>query len=110
MSHGRRARRKASRHTRARGTIETTRRAEEGEPAPPESRLSEHVTICSKRLHTRSDDFTATEEFQAVRAELARNSNVNHERSGILGHSGLSFFDRMRAKRRRRNAQRGNSG
>jgi hypothetical protein len=88
-------------------TIETTHRAEQGQPRVALEQTRDYLL---ERLHARSDDFAATEELQAVRAELARNSNVHHERSGLLRHSGLSFFDRMRAKRRRRNARRGNSG
>jgi hypothetical protein len=91
-------------------TIETTRRAEQGQPVPSRVGLEQARDYLLERLHARSDDFAATEKLQAVRAELARNSNVRHERSGVLRHSGLSFFDRMRAKRRRRNARRGNSG
>ena len=91
-------------------TIETRRRAEEHEPVPSRVAFEQARDHLLEGLHTRSDDFAATEELQAVRAELARNSNVNHERSGILRHSGLSCFDRMRANGRHRNARGGNSG
>ena len=91
-------------------TAETPRRAEQREPVPSKVALEQARDDLLERLHARSDDFTATEELQAVRAELALDSNADDDRSGLLRHSGLSFFDRMRAKRRRRNARRGNSG
>jgi hypothetical protein len=80
------------------GTIETTRRAEQREPVPSTVALEQARDDLLERLHARSDDFAATEELQAVRAELARDSNDSDDSSSRLRHSGLSFFDRMRAK------------
>src|SRR3954467_8411494 len=51
-------------------TIETTGRAEQGQPAPSRVALEQARDYLLERLHARSDDFAATEELQAVRAEL----------------------------------------
>ena len=69
-------------------------------------RSSKRSRACSRAT---PDDFAATEALRAVRAELARSANVQHERASLLRHSRLSFFDRVRAKRRLRNARRGDS-
>jgi len=54
-----------------------------------------------ERLHARSADFAATEELQAVRDQLwALPAPVDPDRSIRLRRSGMSFFDRLRTKRR----------
>jgi hypothetical protein len=56
-----------------------------------------------ERLHARSADFAATEELQAVGARLwALAAPEDPDRAERLRRSGMSFFDRLRSRRRGR--------
>jgi hypothetical protein len=60
-----------------------------------------------ERLHARSDDFAATEELRTLSSELRDlGSHGDPSDPRRLADGGLSFFDRLRARRERRRARR----
>ncbi len=82
----------------------TDRRRHSGQPdAVSPTGLNRVRRSLLARLHARSDDFAATEELQSVTAALAElGQDDDRALSRRLTESGMSFFDRMRARRRHR--------
>ena len=93
------------------GPVVMPRTAERDEPLSSRAALEQAQDRLLARLHARSDDFAATEELQAVTNKLATlRSEADDDRPRRLRRSGLSFFDRLRARWHRRNSRRATSG
>jgi hypothetical protein len=85
--------------------------AERDEPRASVAALEQARDRLLARLHARSDDFAATEQLQAVNARLATlRSDADDDRPRRLKRSGLSFLDRLRARRHDRDSRRATSG
>jgi hypothetical protein len=92
------------------GQVVATSNAERYEPVSSRTALEQARDCLLARLHARPDDFAATEELRGVGDKLATlGSDADDDRAGRLRRSGLSFFDRLRARWHRRNSRRGAS-